>query len=411
MMARRRLHVLFGTTVGFDALARNTSTSCNESGRTSKPWSSSYLNRGMQDSSVIADRFAMNKLYVEDIHRLRSLAADLPFHVPLTKQASYISGGGSHRLRILTWNINLLCGPDGSASAGALRRIDPDEVAEVINRTNPDVICLQEAIDWIPPSYKEYLEREGVGELDQRMQRLNRHLLRMGFGPLLRSCTPPSIGNPVLLASRVPVKHSEVCTLAPSHARAAGMGAPRTAAYMDIAVSRTGSRTLGIYATHLHHINYAPRDGQRKAEVESLIAHANQRQQHSHRLATVITGDFNQARQKDYSEAEWRVIAAGLAKVQQPENDGVAELLEKSGYVCAYDVVPRASNFGIGSPPFTHWTGTTVDYLYIAREVASDTLVCKASLGSVRVVGTYLFFSDLSDHLPILTDLEIDVPS
>jgi len=41
-------------------------------------------------------------------------------------------------------------------------------------------------------------------------------------------------------------------------------------------------------------------------------------------MATVVTGDFNQARIQDYTTVEWDVVAAGLSKVQQPQVDGVS---------------------------------------------------------------------------------------
>ena len=44
----------------------------------------------------------------------------------------------------------------------------------------------------------------------------------------------------------------------------------------------------------------------------------------------------------------------------------------------------------------THWTGTTVDFAYFA---------CGDPNRGVHVVGTYVAYSDLSDHLPVVTDL------
>ena len=44
----------------------------------------------------------------------------------------------------------------------------------------------------------------------------------------------------------------------------------------------------------------------------------------------------------------------------------------------------------------THWTGTTVDFSYFAAVEPSRGL---------SVVGTYVVYSDLSDHLPVVTDI------
>ena len=48
----------------------------------------------------------------------------------------------------------------------------------------------------------------------------------------------------------------------------------------------------------------------------------------------VVASDFNQARRKDYDEAEWAVVAKGLASVGQPEDDGVADLFVQNGWRC-----------------------------------------------------------------------------
>ena len=67
------------------------------------------------------------------------------------------------------------------------------------------------------------------------------------------------------------------------------------------------------------------------------------------------------------------------------------------GFACAYDACPRGrNNFGGRSAPaFTHWTGTTVDYVYVR--------------GSAwRVHGAFVRATPLSDHLPVVVDL---VPS
>lgn len=81
----------------------------------------------------------------------------------------------------------------------------------------------------------------------------------------------------------------------------------------------------------------------------------------------------------------------------QPEADGVAALLEHHGFRSAYDVA-EANNFaGRAAPPMTHWTGTTVDFAYL-RDLAPV---------ASQVLGTYVCFTPLSDHLPVIVDLKV----
>ena len=58
-----------------------------------------------------------------------------------------------------------------------------------------------------------------------------------------------------------------------------------------------------------------------------------------------------------------------------------------------YDVAVER-NWSGTAPPFTHWTGTTVDYTYMFAPTAT------------AEVGSYLLYSSVSDHLPILTQLQ-----
>ena len=74
---------------------------------------------------------------------------------------------------------------------------------------------------------------------------------------------------------------------------------------------------------------------------------------------------------------------------REPEEDGVACALTDAGFVCAYDVS------GAGTPAFTHWTSTTVDFAWCHFQDAAKW----------RVLRSQVLPTALSDHLPIVTDL------
>ncbi|CAK9086594.1 Uncharacterized protein SCF082_LOCUS40963 [Durusdinium trenchii] len=118
---------------------------------------------------------------------------------------------------------------------------------------------------------------------------------------------------------------------------------------------------ISVYATHFHHENFTlDAQGVRRSEASVLLKHA----EHA-KGPVLVASDFNQARRQDYDEEEWKVVAAGLASVKQPEDDGVHQLFTEHNFRCAYDVA-RQRNWPISkAPPFTHWTGTTVDYPYV----------------------------------------------
>eukprot|EP00929_Paragymnodinium_shiwhaense_P050897 TRINITY_DN25624_c0_g1_i3.p1 TRINITY_DN25624_c0_g1~~TRINITY_DN25624_c0_g1_i3.p1 ORF type:complete len:138 (-),score=10.20 TRINITY_DN25624_c0_g1_i3:521-934(-) len=114
---------------------------------------------------------------------------------------------------------------------------------------------------------------------------------------------------------------------------------------------------------------------------------------------TVILADLNQPRQQDYEAWQWDIIVAGRRGLGEPDDDGVAALLSKKGFECTFDAQHGCTtNFGPRrAPAFTHWTGTTVDYAYVRR----------GSPEQARIVGSYVYYSPLSDHLPLVTDIRM----
>jgi len=118
----------------------------------------------------------------------------------------------------------------------------------------------------------------------------------------------------------------------------------------------------------------------------------------------VILADFNQPLARHYDSEEWQVVCAGLTSshVDQPLHDGVASDLEQSGFHCAYSAAPVNNFGGRPAPPFTHWTGTTVDFAYIHSGCGSTSMST-----SWCVAGAYTVNTSLSDHLPVVIDLVV----
>lgn len=362
-------------------------------------WSSSYLANALVDVSLVGNRPAMTQCYQSDIQAFRILHNQYPKHTPVHQQTGYSSGGGVV-LRVLTWNINFLSGPDSVS----LRPIDPDSVADVIAQAGADVLCLQETLATIPPSYADFFKKYDMSDLPERMARFEARLLAHGYSTSLRS-SALSGAMPTMIATSLPhVIQNETLDLATHQSEANGMEVPRSAAYLELAIAPATS--VGVYCTHLNHQNHSLGQGQRHAEATTLLSHASARKADSNRLFTLIAADFNQSRQQDYATSEWDVISKGLGTVKQPLDDGVAGLLSAAGWRCCYDLHPEVTNYGNrSSPAFTHWTGTTVDYVYLLDESSAS------PSSQVKVLGSYVIFSDLSDHLPVITDFFVTLPS
>ena len=60
--------------------------------------------------------------------------------------------------------------------------------------------------------------------------------------------------------------------------------------------------------------------------------------------------------------------------------------------------LPGFRNFsGTGAPPLTHWSGTTVDHVYL-----------QSRMKFLKLVAAFVGFTLLSDHLPVVVDIIID---
>ncbi|OLP93107.1 hypothetical protein AK812_SmicGene25029 [Symbiodinium microadriaticum] len=279
--------------------------------------------------------------------------------------------------RIVQWNLNCLCGIDGQSPQRAA------DVIKVLAPCNADVLVLQEmprgpAQSWWWEPWRSTFPAEEMRALETGLQEL-------GYQTQLRS----SCFSSTLLCTRLTVVAVSEASLDSEHDfrmpedRAALLVSLRLEADAD-------SLIVTICATHFHHQNFTVNDkGVRKAEAELLLRHCATNTP-SDSQCTLMVADFNQARRGDYSAEEWSVISAGLHSIKEPEDDGVAELLTSQGWVCAYDIAAER-NWRGASPPFTHWTGTTVDYTYMLAPADR------------AKVSAHLLHSDVSDHLPIMT--------
>jgi endonuclease/exonuclease/phosphatase family metal-dependent hydrolase len=408
---------------------------------------SSYLRMAASDPAKVAQRKLMIECFLNDV------ASPLP---PLPPKPD----GG---VRLLSWNLNILCGPDWDTPVSAA------DVAKVISELDADILAMQEM-----PC--ESLDQKWDARLAAplaRVRQLDEMLAGMGYSTLARS----PADNPTLLASRLPLRNVEPFTLdvdGPTaslnhyEGREEVWLESRAALYAEVDVGSRGTTGLGVYATHLSHkdatlikkhaneqqpqqqaatptdqaeraeaggnMRAAPKewadavkmDGVRRRQAEALMKHWRARRGtaggSAAGQAAVVLADFNQPLQAHYTLEEWGVVSAGLSSpaVAQPLDDGVASLLRAEGFGDAFELCGNAHNFGPcrSSPPLTHWTGTTVDFAYVhdgglpsppasspPPPVGDDASMSQRSDGAWRVAGAYVRNSALSDHLPVVVDL------
>ena len=364
--------------------------------------SSSYLRRAEHDSSLIANRQKMIELFLDDVAT--------PLAPPPTRSAS-----PQAQLRLVTWNLNILCGPDWNTPVQAA------EVASLLESFEADVLVLQE----LPNETLDKLWSAVLTEPLQRVRELDGLLQAKGW-TLLRSLAE----NSTLLAvsSRLQVEATEAFHLDDEPTASLNgdevWSESRGARYAVLRVPATSTApcsSIAVYATHLSHKDSTivpkkestmrrPRDkdprgewlavpmvgGVRLRQVDALLRHWSAQPAHDAGTSALVLADFNSPVRAHYSAEEWRVIAAGLRspQVDQPLDDGVAARLRAAGFRCASELGARNNFGGRPAPPLTHWTGTTVDFAYVSGAGAAW-----------EVLGAYAVHTPLSDHLPVIIDV------
>jgi len=348
------------------------------------PRSAYHRSAEADPESFLTNRGHMYAFFQSDVRRMPSPKW------PLGRPAS---GASSTRfVRILQWNVNVLMGVSGRDP------VQPADVFSLIEHADADVVLLQEGglqafPDDIAAGYSEYYQQP-VARLNGRVERLHVLLQEAGYSLLIADGAFSE--NPSLVATRLQIVEKGESFDVDGDFRARGTaGDGRSGRLVQLALPGEppdGAR-LGVIVTHLHHTERAGLKGVRSAEVAALLQHwraAGGGVAESPMTATVLATDMNFPRRRDYSEREWQVIRAGFGRLGEPEDDGVADALADAGFVCAYD------RSDAGPPTFTHWTSTTVDFAWCHFREPANWRVWRAEV----------LPSALSDHLPVVTDLQ-----
>ena len=294
----------------------------------------------------------------------------------------------AENVRVLQWNVNVLMGKSGRDP------VQPKDIAKFILETKPDVVLLQEAgkqrfQEDLASGYSTYYQQT-VARLNGRVAKLQSLLREAGYTVVVDD--NDSSENPALLASRLDVvDKGESFSIDEKKYADATKGDSRSGRFVRVALrGGSGDHQLGFLVTHLHHTERGESRGVRRWEVTTLLR--KWRENASKVGATLLGSDLNYPRQCDHSPREWAVVRAGYEQLGEPtEGDGVAELLTDADFRCAYDI----SLDGAGTPSFTHWTGTTVDFAWLhCRDEARWEVLRSEALPT-----------QLSDHLPVVTDL------
>lgn len=281
---------------------------------------------------------------------------------------------GDNNLRTCQWNIHVLCAPWLESGTSVDHTTN---VADALIETNSDVIILNE------------FGKNGRRFGNTRLTELCEKLEGLGYVIYEADCSYPTA-----IASRLPVRDSGRINL----------DCFRSAVYVD-ATLRNGKR-VRIFGTHLEAGEWN-NGAQRLLESQKLIATADKCVEEDmigetrEEERTLIIGDFNQQRQKDYTENEWSLICNNKNDRDSPKDDGVSSVLQEAGFSCNFDGSPEDGFKRVkcnwdesNPPPATHWTSTVIDYSYFR--------------GNIDIKGIDVSPSKLSDHRMVVCDWEIN---
>lgn len=268
----------------------------------------------------------------------------------------------SSKFRTLQWNLNGWAGDRGMLNALTHSK----EIISTILQADADCIILNE--------YHWGDHGRAHSELETKLRRK---------GCRTRMCG--TVYCPTFVATRWSTSHKTEWVLS------------RERSALVLQVVNNQGESVTVIGTHLDH-----RDGeQRHKEMCNLLQEllCPQRNRNPQEeidngnpkdvltgTRIILSGDFNQQRQKDYSEQEWNgAIAPNMKRRKTCFDDGVDKLLQSEGFVCAWDTKPTSTNWTTEHPPSTHWSGTIVDYSYGRNVEANSIYISPAGYSDHRM--------------------------
>lgn len=289
-----------------------------------------------------------------------------------------------NRVRIATYNVHMWLDPHGGKAY--------EEIMKVIGIINADILVLQE-----------------VEMYDSK--KIEDDFVKMGYQPGLflnmYNEGGRQFGN--MVVSKYPFARKSTTkyfTVDEQEWEKRG--------FIHAVIALPNKQEVSVYGTHLDVFDTTEK--RRVGEIKELLELAQQEIDKNKHANVVLVGDFNAVRKKDYQytvygenleagdknlvvggknlavgdKRVWDLLVAdnALRKELVTSTDAL-ELVGKQGFA---DSFARAAFAG---PKFTVWPGTVVDFLFLNKG------------WQLPVVGSYVYYSAASDHLPVIMDVAV----
>lgn len=264
-----------------------------------------------------------------------------------------------HTLRVMNFNVRMWTTLADEPNAEAVHML--------VRKLDPDILIMQEVSEW----EKTYNAYTALG-YDSMTASCITHDPPFGVAVFAKNCTVTGTYASRFKHQRNPSR--ELCFVR-----------------IDLVV---GDKPLAVYGTHLEVELRGTSESvevvreQQLAEIfaDSLsLSHGN----------IVIAGDFNSIREKDYDyEIQPGVKLWDLLKQRLNAHYNIAieprvlNLFQQNHYQSSFELL------GWVGPQYTQWAGAVLDFVFFSPTWA------------LPLRGSYIYYTDISDHLPIVVDLQ-----
>ncbi len=286
--------------------------------------------------------------FVNDCRRLEKENNKVPPHTPNNKT-----------VRIATYNVHSWTDPFGNSNLEA--------IMQVIRSINADIIVLEEVLD-VTNKLKIFFN--DLGYTYQKFC-LATHMGYVPFGNMILSKYPSNFSEKIFEIDKKAYGREKRC-------------------YIEASIELPNKNIITVYGTHLDVFDAT--EAVRLAQINEIIPLA------SSKPNSLITGDFNAVRKKDYlyeinGKTVWDLLDKDNKERNQPKTvfttpTAVFDALEQAGFV---DSFAQAS---LKAPKFTVWSGTMVDFILLKN-------------WNLPVKGSYVYYNAASDHIPVIMDIQL----
>ncbi|HEV2601992.1 MAG TPA: ankyrin repeat domain-containing protein [Candidatus Babeliales bacterium] len=271
----------------------------------------------------------------------------------------------SNVIRIATYNVHFW--------TNLLKRGSYNQILETIKAINADVLLLQEV-----RLFDEQKIHRDFSSMDYKYP---------AFMPMQLLGNDP-FGN--MIFSKYPFVGEPFKKVYASNKNVGGVRN-----FINAIIQLPDGDMLSVYDTHLD--VHDATGVTRMQQVRELVEHA---QRDSNNPNVLLAGDWNAVREKDYQyevagKSVWQMQTEQFLKragaklgLKKIPTDAL-EYVEGNGFNDCFTLANATA------PWYTVWAGTVVDFIFCAKT------------WNLPIVGSYVYFSAASDHLPVIMDVRM----